>query len=179
MSARAGSRLSSLGFTNVYRYQAGKADWFAAGLPREGKEAHIPRVADVAMRDVATYRLDERVSDVRDRMRADKLVRHVTPAQKRHAYALYGATPKPGVCCEVDHLIPLELGGSNDNSNLWPEPVFAVAGGPREGRARDIPPYRGVRERHEPERGPAEDRGGLVQRLPGDAGKASFTVVGE
>jgi len=27
-----------------------------------------------------------------------KLVRHVTPAQKRHAYAVYGATPKPGVC---------------------------------------------------------------------------------
>lgn len=51
-----------------------------------------------------------------------KLVRHVTPAQKRHAYTLYGATAKPGVCCEVDHLIPLELGGSNDNSNLWPEP---------------------------------------------------------
>ena len=72
MSARAGSRLASLGFTNVYRYQAGKADWFAAGLPREGKEAHIPRVADVALRDVATCRLDERVGDVRDRMRADQ-----------------------------------------------------------------------------------------------------------
>src|SRR5205807_63047 len=40
-------------------------------------------------------------------------VRHVTPAQKHRAYAVYGATPKQGVCCEVDHLIPLELGGSN------------------------------------------------------------------
>jgi hypothetical protein len=72
MSARAASRLASLGFMNVYRYQAGKADWFAAGLPREGKEAHVPRVADVALRDVATCRLDERVGDVRDRMRADQ-----------------------------------------------------------------------------------------------------------
>ena len=66
MSARAASRLVSLGFTTVYRYQAGKADWFASGLPREGKEAHIPRVDDVARRDVAACRPDERVGDVRD-----------------------------------------------------------------------------------------------------------------
>jgi hypothetical protein len=25
-------------------------------------------------------------------------------------------------CCEIDHLIPLELGGSNDVKNLWPQP---------------------------------------------------------
>jgi hypothetical protein len=25
-------------------------------------------------------------------------------------------------CCEVDHLIPLELGGSNEMKNLWPQP---------------------------------------------------------
>ncbi len=40
MSARAASRLTGLGFT-VYRYQAGKMDWFAAGLPREGSEANV------------------------------------------------------------------------------------------------------------------------------------------
>ncbi len=51
-----------------------------------------------------------------------KDVRHVTPAQKRQVYALYGVSPRPGVCCEVDHLISLELGGSNDTANLWPEP---------------------------------------------------------
>ncbi len=27
-----------------------------------------------------------------------------------------------GDCCDVDHLIPLELGGSNDDKNLWPQP---------------------------------------------------------
>jgi Mg/Co/Ni transporter MgtE len=70
MSARAASRLERLGFT-VYRYQAGKADWFAAGLPRQGREADVPRVADVAERDVQTCRLDERVSDVRDRVGRD------------------------------------------------------------------------------------------------------------
>jgi len=66
MSARAASRLERLGFT-VYRYQAGKADWFAAGLPREGHDAGIPRLGDVATRDVPTARLEDRVGDVRDR----------------------------------------------------------------------------------------------------------------
>ncbi len=66
MSARAASRLERLGFT-VYRYQAGKADWFAAGLPREGHDAGIPRLGDVATRDVPTARLEDRVGDVLDR----------------------------------------------------------------------------------------------------------------
>ena len=71
MSARAAARLVSLGFTNVHRYQAGRADWFAAGLPREGNEAGTPRVADIAQRDVPMCRLDERVGDVPDRRAAD------------------------------------------------------------------------------------------------------------
>lgn len=69
MSARAASRLETLGFPQVYRYQPGKADWFAAGLPREGQEAHTPRVADIALRKVPTCRIDERVGAVRVRMR--------------------------------------------------------------------------------------------------------------
>src|SRR5262249_19286711 len=67
MSARAASRLERLGYT-VYRYQAGKADWLAAGLPREGRDAHLPRVADIAKRDVPTCGPDERIGDVRDRV---------------------------------------------------------------------------------------------------------------
>jgi Mg/Co/Ni transporter MgtE len=69
MSARAASRLATLGFRQVYRYQPGKADWFAAGLAREGDEAYTPRVADVARRDVPTCGLDEHVGAVRDRVR--------------------------------------------------------------------------------------------------------------
>jgi len=69
MSARAASRLETLGFGQVYRYQPGKADWFAAGLPREGREAHTPRVADIALRDVPTCHINERVAVVRDRIR--------------------------------------------------------------------------------------------------------------
>jgi rhodanese-related sulfurtransferase len=35
MSPRAAAQLETLGFTKVFDYEAGKADWFAAGLPRE------------------------------------------------------------------------------------------------------------------------------------------------
>jgi hypothetical protein len=49
--------------------------------------------------------------------------RHVTPAAKRKAYAIYYASPKRKPCpCELDHLVSLELGGSNSVRNLWPEP---------------------------------------------------------
>lgn len=47
--------------------------------------------------------------------------RHVTEGMRDKVYAEYGRTPGPG-CCEVDHLIPLELGGSNDLKNLWSQP---------------------------------------------------------
>jgi len=69
MSARAAARLETLGFRRVHRYQPGRADWFAAGLPREGREAHTPRVADVAWRDVPTCSICDSVEDVRERIR--------------------------------------------------------------------------------------------------------------
>src|SRR5262249_15483136 len=70
MSARAAWRLESLGFSQVFRYTPGKADWFAAGLPREGKLADVPRAGDVARRDVPICRLTDRLGEVRDRVLA-------------------------------------------------------------------------------------------------------------
>ena len=70
MSPRAAWRLETLGFTNVYDYVGGKADWFSAGLPREGKLTSIPRAGDVARRDDVTCRPTERISDVIERIRA-------------------------------------------------------------------------------------------------------------
>jgi CBS domain-containing protein len=64
MSPRAAWRLESFGFTRVYEYAAGKADWLAAGLPREGEHAHIPVVGDLARRDVPTCGLDVSIADV-------------------------------------------------------------------------------------------------------------------
>ncbi len=48
-------------------------------------------------------------------------VRDVPESEKRQVYAEYGIrSHKPGQY-EVDHLIALELGGSNSIRNLWPE----------------------------------------------------------
>jgi len=47
-------------------------------------------------------------------------VRYVTKKQKREVFALYKTSPTFDYY-EVDHLIPLELGGSNDTQNLWPQ----------------------------------------------------------
>ena len=54
--------------------------------------------------------------------------RHVTEDVHHEAFKLYGVVcdrrgPRScGRLYEVDHLIPLEAGGSNDIKNLWPEP---------------------------------------------------------
>jgi hypothetical protein len=55
-------------------------------------------------------------------------VRAVDESVKRKVYAEYGRAPKKGICCEVDHLISLELGGSNDIANLWPQPYAPAPG---------------------------------------------------
>ena|ERR1044072_5337583 len=47
--------------------------------------------------------------------------RHVTKSDKDNAYKRYHiSTHKPGDY-EIDHLISLELGGSNSETNLWPQ----------------------------------------------------------
>ncbi len=69
MSPRAAWRLESLGFTKVFDYVGGKADWFAAGLPREGRLKGVPRTGDIARRDDVTCRLNDRISDVINRVR--------------------------------------------------------------------------------------------------------------
>ena len=48
--------------------------------------------------------------------------RNVTESMRDQVYAEYRRVRGPD-CCEVDHLIPLELGGSNDLKNLWPQPA--------------------------------------------------------
>lgn len=67
-SARAAWRLSSLGFTQLYRYTAGKADWSANGLPVEGTEARSTAAGDFADLDVPTCARGERVGEIRERV---------------------------------------------------------------------------------------------------------------
>jgi hypothetical protein len=54
-----------------------------------------------------------------------RAARNVPLAVKRAAFARYGLRYVRGRY-EVDHLISLELGGSNALDNLWPEP-YAIA----------------------------------------------------
>lgn len=50
-----------------------------------------------------------------------RTVRDVPQSVKNRAYAEYGIKSHIAGQYEVDHLVSLELGGSNDISNLWPE----------------------------------------------------------
>jgi CBS domain-containing protein len=70
MSPRAACRLETLGFTEVYDYVGGKADWLARALPTEGDGPRPRRAADVLRDDVVTAGLDERVAEVRQRVQA-------------------------------------------------------------------------------------------------------------
>jgi len=63
-----------------------------------------------------------------------KCIRNVSQATKRAVYEEYGIPDgnHHGYCdvtqgCEVDHLISIEIGGSNDKKNLWPQPFSGLA----------------------------------------------------
>src|SRR5216684_401226 len=64
MSPRAAWRLESIGFTRVYDYAAGKADWGSFGLPLEGERSSSTRVGAHMRRDVPTCTLTESLRDV-------------------------------------------------------------------------------------------------------------------
>ena len=54
-------------------------------------------------------------------------VRHVTDGQKNEVFREYNIQ-RDGENYEVDHLISLELGGSNDTKNLWPQSYHGIWG---------------------------------------------------
>ncbi len=56
-------------------------------------------------------------------------VRNVSVTLKKKIYAEYGLTyPQAKGAYEVDHIIPLELGGNNDRANLYPEAAEPAPG---------------------------------------------------
>lgn len=58
-----------------------------------------------------------------------KIVRNVSISLKKKIYEAYGfAYPQETGSFEADHLIPLELGGSNDFENLFPESALPRPG---------------------------------------------------
>jgi hypothetical protein len=55
-------------------------------------------------------------------------VRNVPQNVKDAVYAEYGIPSHEPGQYEVDHLIPLEVGGANDIANLWPEAAEPTPG---------------------------------------------------
>ncbi len=55
-------------------------------------------------------------------------VRNVPQSEKDQVYAEYGIASHAAGQYEVDHLVSLELGGSNDIANLWPEAASPTPG---------------------------------------------------
>src|SRR5215467_263578 len=67
VSARAAWRLESMGFQEVYRYTAGKADWLSAGFDTEGSEANKPRLKQILKRNVLTCAPRDRIGTIKNR----------------------------------------------------------------------------------------------------------------
>jgi len=70
MSPRAAWRLESIGFTRVYDYVAGKADWGSFGLSIEGQRPSSSRVGAYLQIDVPTCKLGDSLRDVCERVRS-------------------------------------------------------------------------------------------------------------
>ena len=66
------------------------------------------------------------------------LVRNVTDSTKKLVFNNYGLNGNDKTQCsegyEIDHLISLELGGSNDPKNLWPQ---SYCGSPYNAKIKD------------------------------------------
>jgi Mg/Co/Ni transporter MgtE len=83
MSPRAAWRLETLGFSDVYDYVAGKADWLAAGLPTEGPGAATLRPGGIARRRVATCLPAASVAEAYHRVRSSEWTRAVVVNDQR------------------------------------------------------------------------------------------------
>ena len=56
-------------------------------------------------------------------------VRNVSITTKKKVFEEYSIPyPPPSGAYEIDHFIPLELGGDNDIKNLWPQPSLPFPG---------------------------------------------------
>lgn len=95
-----------------------KASQAGPALPVRADQTNAPLLPDTKLTPGATLPVTKEDICVPGYSRK---VRNVPASVKRQAYAAYGiASHKPGEY-EVDHLISLELGGSNSIKNLWPE----------------------------------------------------------
>jgi CBS domain-containing protein len=62
-----------MGFSDVYDYAGGKADWIAMGLPTEGTQIPEPRIEQVARRNAPRCTIKDTVAEIRTKVEADGL----------------------------------------------------------------------------------------------------------
>ena len=83
------------------------------GVPSELQD---PKFTPGYMRDVSVRELCTT---------STSLVRNVPDSLKKKVFANYGMSDNDRSVCkegyEIDHLVSLELGGANDERNLWPQ----------------------------------------------------------
>lgn len=94
-------------------------------------ELVMAKVPPGSMNDLIKTPGDVRTTDkVKICTQKTSTIRNVSSATKKQSYLLYGISKTTGWCrakgCEVDHLISLELGGSNNIKNLWPQTYAGV-----------------------------------------------------
>ena len=53
-------------------------------------------------------------------------LRHWSRDRDDRILAEYGLAPGPHPDFEIDHLVPLSIGGADDDRNLWPEPRRSI-----------------------------------------------------
>ena len=91
----------------------------AYALPAAGQDAvTAPTLPDAKLTPGDT--LDVTLDDIRQSGYSSR-VRNVPVSVKREVYASYGIQTWGRGEYEIDHLIPLCIGGSNSKKNLWPE----------------------------------------------------------
>ena len=88
----------------------------ANGLPQKPNHALTPGTINPAVtREILCV-----TNYVEGKDPQGKSVRNVSKSRKKQVFAEYHVDPASSKF-EVDHLISLELGGSNDIKNLWPQ----------------------------------------------------------
>ena len=96
-------------------------------------------------------------------------IRNVTQSMKSAVEREYGLKPKSyGSTLEIDHIVSLELGGSNDIANLYPEEAKFSNGAsrlPRQGQAREQAPRPRLRRADDAADGAAADRVELAEAV--------------
>ena len=107
----------------VYDYVPGKADWFACGLPKEGRLASVRTIVDAARWEMPTCAPVEKIGVVRERVRKTGWDRCVVVNKEQVVLGLLREKE-----LSSDPKVPVEEAMRNGSATLRPnEPVGNMA----------------------------------------------------